>query len=262
MDTLARQIIVRYREAGHLRLQVPAVFGQAAARASLEQALHVLQGVYRVQFEPTATGLILSVHYEALACSESLLVRTLYPALEIALEQGKQAADYPETAATESERLNPFVVPVHQAVVALNQHLPTLLQRLGRWLPGAPVMPSASLAQKAGEVSAVRSTWLMLESLLPEKLAERLLPLLRQSMSEQAVINFLNDMVAFYLVRVHWDLITRRWLREPLQFRKAWLTVFYLLFLLVRFRRRLQKQAGQIPAAHPENPASSVNPTA
>jgi hypothetical protein len=254
MDTLARQIIVRHREAGHLRLQVPAVFGQPAARSWLEQALRALQGIYRVQFEPTATGLILSIHYEALACSESLLVRTLYPALEMALEQGAQVADSPEIAA--SERDNPLAAPVQQAMMALNQHLLPLLQRFGRWLPGAAPLSPAPSAQKAGEVSAMHSTWLMLESLLPEKLAERLLPLLRQSMSEQAVINFLNDMVAFYLVRVHWDLITRRWLREPLQFRKAWLTVFYLLFLLVRFRRRLQKQAGQLPVAHPGNPAA------
>ena len=65
----------------------------------------------------------------------------------------------------------------------------------------------------------------------------RMQPVLESAISEKAVINFLNDLVAFYLVRVHWDLITQRWLREPLRFRNAWLTVFYLVFLLVRYRK-------------------------
>ena len=56
-------------------------------------------------------------------------------------------------------------------------------------------------------------------------------------LDEKAIINFLNDLLAFYLIRVHWDLITQRWLREPLKFRYAWLTIFYPVFLLVRYRK-------------------------
>jgi hypothetical protein len=61
--------------------------------------------------------------------------------------------------------------------------------------------------------------------------------MLESALTEQAIINFLNDLLAFYLIRVHWDLITQRWLREPLKFRYAWLTIFYLVFLLVRYRK-------------------------
>ncbi len=66
---------------------------------------------------------------------------------------------------------------------------------------------------------------------------ERVQPMLESALTEQAIINFLNDLLAFYLIRVHWDLITQRWLREPLKFRYAWLTIFHLVFLLVRYRK-------------------------
>jgi hypothetical protein len=63
-------------------------------------------------------------------------------------------------------------------------------------------------------------------------------------LTEKSVINFANDIVAFYLIRVHWNLITQHWIKAPLQHGSAWLTVFYLTFLLVRYR----KSAGPAPA--------------
>ena len=61
-------------------------------------------------------------------------------------------------------------------------------------------------------------------------------------MSEKAVINFFNDLVVFYLVKAHWDLITQKWLKQPLKYRNAWLTIFYLVFLLVRYRKQAAKK--------------------
>ena len=67
-------------------------------------------------------------------------------------------------------------------------------------------------------------------------------PVMKSAFTEKAVINFLNDVTAFYLIKVHWDLITGRWLKEPLKYRYAWLTTFYLLFLLVRYRKQIMKK--------------------
>lgn len=55
---------------------------------------------------------------------------------------------------------------------------------------------------------------------------------------ERAVINFLNDAVTFYLIKVHWNLILKFWLRRPWSHRYEWLGAFYLVFLLVRSRRQ------------------------
>ena len=67
-------------------------------------------------------------------------------------------------------------------------------------------------------------------------------PALRGIFSEKAVINFFNDVVVFYLIKVHWEMITQKWLKQPLKYRNAWLSTFYLVFLLVRNRKQAAKK--------------------
>lgn len=50
-------------------------------------------------------------------------------------------------------------------------------------------------------------------------------------------IHFANDLVVFYLIRLHWNRIVGQWLPKPWAFRYQWMTVVYLVFLLVRFRK-------------------------
>jgi hypothetical protein len=66
---------------------------------------------------------------------------------------------------------------------------------------------------------------------------DRFRPIVESATTEKAVTNFFNDIVAFYLIRVHWDLIVNRWIKDPVKHGNAWLTVFYLVFLLVRYRK-------------------------
>lgn len=66
---------------------------------------------------------------------------------------------------------------------------------------------------------------------------ERFRPLVESATTEKAVTNFFNDIVAFYLIKTHWDLITKYWIKDPVKFSNAWLTVFYMVFLLVRYRK-------------------------
>jgi len=65
---------------------------------------------------------------------------------------------------------------------------------------------------------------------------------LPKGLDERTVINFLNDIAALYLVKIHWDLITKRWTQAPFTYRYEWLTVFYLVFLLVRSRKQAPKK--------------------
>lgn len=68
-------------------------------------------------------------------------------------------------------------------------------------------------------------------------LQARIQPLVDSALTEKAIVNFFNDIVAFYLIKTHWELITKRWLQNPVAHSNAWLTVFYLVFLLVRYRK-------------------------
>jgi len=107
----------------------------------------------------------------------------------------------------------------------------------------AETTPAVEPAVDAGPATGVQD-WLdkLRELLAPAgapsgSLQARLQPVLASALTEKAIINFLNDLVAFYLIKAHWDLITKRWLQQPLAHGNAWMTTFYLVFLLVRYRK-------------------------
>jgi hypothetical protein len=54
---------------------------------------------------------------------------------------------------------------------------------------------------------------------------------------EKAVIDFLNDVLVLFLIRLHWDRITKEWIPNPFKYRNEWMALFYMLFLLMRSRK-------------------------
>ena len=66
-------------------------------------------------------------------------------------------------------------------------------------------------------------------------------------------------MIAFYLIKVHWELITRRWMRNPVAHADAWLAIFYLIYLLVRYRKtnKLRRSTSRLRIASRAASASS-----
>lgn len=241
---LARQIQVRHREPGHLRLELPpALLGSLP---ELETALRRVSGVYRVLPE----GRRLAIRFDPGLCTEIQVARALKAAL---LELPESLATNPEPLAASSaaamqpglpaglgqlgqqfgSQLLPLLSGTGRAALGLLQELG---QRLGQAArpaptaaPGRDAAQPADAGQSAGPDPASHD------------LGQRLQGLVQGALTERAAINFLNDILAFYLIKVHWDLITRRWLKEPLKFANAWLTVFYLVFLLVRYRKQAPK---------------------
>ncbi len=94
-------------------------------------------------------------------------------------------------------------------------------------LAPAASLPDASLATRLED----------LRDKLISAAPERFRPLVESATTEKAVTNFFNDIVAFYLIKTHWDLILKYWIKDPVKYGNAWLTVFYLVFLLVRYRK-------------------------
>ncbi|MBO3705084.1 MAG: hypothetical protein J5X21_01555 [Candidatus Accumulibacter sp.] len=209
-DALARRIFVRYRAAGHLRLELPAAICSPASARSIEAALRRQEGVYRVALH--AGERKLSVFYDEHACDAGAIARCLYRLLPdlptagdpgLATAAGEAAVPAAAAAAGRGER------PAGTAT----QFEAAARRALRRLLRGMDRYP---------QLQGVRT---------------RVQPVLESALSERAILNFLNDLLAFHLIRVHWDLITQQWLRDPLKFRSAWLTIFYLVFLLVRYRK-------------------------
>lgn len=219
VDDLARRIVVRHRETGYLRLELPAEISHPAAAGAIDAALRQVAGIYRVAFYAAPRRLVVS--FDAHVCNAADVAR----ALKARLHALPEASTGAPVAAAPAKRTPALRDAARQARRAFEQ-LRLRIEALRR--------PKAS----------------------PGSLRARLQPMLANALTEKAIINFLNDLVAFYLVKVHWELISQRWLKNPVKHANAWLTIFYLMFLLVRYRKAIAAEAAKpavesVPAVQP-----------
>lgn len=198
---LAGRIVVVHREPGYLRLELPGELCGSDVAANLEAGVGTLAGVTTVAVDPAWKRI--SIRYDAAALTIAQVARQLFDVIDAlpdeAVATPEMQAKAPDAASANSGTLDRGIQP--------------LLDRVK-----ATVIPP-------GEVPA-------------GSLRARFQPMVESALTEKAVTNFFNDIVAFYLIKVHWDLITKRWLQNPLAHSNAWLTTFYLVFLLVRYRKR------------------------
>jgi hypothetical protein len=54
---------------------------------------------------------------------------------------------------------------------------------------------------------------------------------------ESTLIEFFNDALVLFLIKLHWHMITQHWLRQPWRYRYEWMAAIYLIYLLVRSKR-------------------------
>ncbi|MDT3735245.1 MAG: hypothetical protein ROZ00_03355 [Denitratisoma sp.] len=199
----ARSIVVRHREPGHLRLQLPTGLCEGPRADALEAGLVGTAGIYRATLYRAVRKF--SLRYDPHQVNERDVVLALRAQLD---------------------RLpGPLVQALKPAGEQLGQSLHAAKDRIGE-----------SARRKLAQF---RLALLKLRQAQPKEgtLAARLQPVLANALTEKAVINFLNDLLAFYLIKVHWELITKRWMRNPVAHADAWLAVFYLMYLLVRYRK-------------------------
>lgn len=213
MSQLARQVMVLHREEGYLRFALPAALRTPPALAAIEAALLRLPGVRRAAGDVRHGKL--AVHFDPHACG----TRQVALALDAAL-----AADAPARA------------DASPALTRLRQRAVAWARVLGHRAQAARHLLQAKLARPAAGPAGDERAPLLGRVIDPSLINER------------TAINFLNDVLAFYLIRTHWDLITQRWLREPLRHGNAWLAVFYLTFLLVRYRKQVARAPRALPA--------------
>lgn len=206
-EALARQIILRHRDAGHVRFALPGLLCEESFAAAIEEALRNQPGVYRVILYRHLKKL--SIFFDPHTCELRDVARCLHGALT--------------APAARKQR--------EHAVAALAQRL-HVTQPL-QWIKG-----------KTGSIKTKAADLTMKAKLLSRFAAVKIKgkPVLEGVLSEKAVISFLNDIVTFYLIKVHWELITQKWLKQPFKARNEWLTIFYLVFLLVRFRKQSAKK--------------------
>ncbi len=202
-EAWARRIVVRHREPGHLRFELPAELCEGPRAEALEVGLVGSACIYRATLYRAARKL--SLRYDPHQASEREVVLAL------------------------RAQLDRLPGPLMQALKPAGEEI-------GRTLHAAGEKVGESVRRK---LARFRHALMQLRQAQPKEgtLAARLQPVIANALTEKAIINFLNDLLAFYLIKVHWELITKRWMRNPVAHADAWLAIFYLLYLLVRYRK-------------------------
>ncbi|MGR9087125.1 MAG: hypothetical protein ACU841_08635 [Gammaproteobacteria bacterium] len=198
---IQKQFVLRYREEGHLRFEIPAQYCDIEVAETLTERLLALDGVYRVKVYRGQRKL--SIRYQETVCDFTGLARVLFRII----------ADLEKHALQEG-----FGKASRRAKQRVRSRLRQT--KVGRWF-----------GEKYGDVKeTLQAAKVITKAGLrrPGKFVND---------PEKAVIDFFNDILVLFLIRLHWDHITKEWIPKPVKYRYEWMAVFYMIFLLMRSRR-------------------------
>ena len=203
--SIQKQCVLRYRAEGHVRFQLPAQLCQKGVAENFASKIKAIDGVYRVNFY-ARQGKI-SIRFQEIVCDFTQLVKQVFELI------------------SELEKSGALAIHVEKK--------PSVIAKLG-----------TKVSEKADKFATTR--WLkaktieVKETLQAAKIITKLTlkkPNTLIKDPEKAIIDFLNDILVLFLIRTHWEHITKLWLLNPFKYRYEWLATFYMFFLLIRSRR-------------------------
>jgi hypothetical protein len=197
------EVLLRHQASGYLRFQLPETLCREDIAFYLEKGLVQLEGVRRVVVHTQQHKL--SIFYMDTVCNDRQVVRKLAQLVDLLVQR---------------QFVTPEGVPIQPSV---RERIKERLRRFGNWKE-----------RVTGWTGQAKRAKTLLNAQWKVNPALRLLG----DNPENAAFAFINDIVSIYLIKVHWDLIIGKWLKSPLRYRYEWLTIFYLVFLLVRSRKR------------------------
>lgn len=197
---LAEIITLRYHGRGHVRFDLPAAVCTPNRSQALVEGLRSTDGIYRVDLQPRRRKL--SIRYTEDRCSFDDVCRALHDHVGASAdtESGSESCCSGGHVAEATSDFRP----------ASPGPIGWLRARLGG-ARGSSLVARPSDAIDAGDP----------------------VPMIRES----TVIEFLNDVLVLYLIKLHWHMIMQHWLRQPWRHRYEWMAAFYMIYLLVRSRR-------------------------
>ena len=200
---IQKEFVLRYRSEGHVRFEIPQRATHVQVAQMIADRVAAIDGVDAVRLFRRSRKMV--IRYREDVCPFIELAKQLHVALAALEQQGWFAPQ----AVVESRQKSRF---------GLKSRLKS--SRINRWFDEkmTAVKETAQAAKIVGRLSTKGPKALIKD---PEK----------------AVIDFLNDILVLYLIKVHWARITQQWLVKPFVHRYEWLATFYMFFLLVRSRR-------------------------
>ena len=201
--SIQKEFVVRYREDGHVRFQIPAAICHADVAKTVTQGIAAIDGVYRVNLYRSQHKL--SIRFNESACDFKTLAKRLYELLaELDKSGGLEPAPIAKTAVFKEKlkaKFDGF--------------------KATRWVK-----------EKWGDAKETAQAAKIITKIGMKK------PAAFVKDPEKAIIDFLNDILVLFLIRLHWTEITQSCLVKPFKYRYEWMALFYMFFLLVRSRKQ------------------------
>ncbi len=202
--SIQQEIILRYRSEDHARFQIPEKLSQENAAFLLQKEILQIPGVYRV----------------FVYCKQGKLAIHFIPELLSFPELAKQLS----MIVNDLEKQGHLKQQKNRSKPRKNSSLFSLKEKIKK------SGPSQWAKEKYVDTKdTARAVGILAKLGLKNKSG-----ILKDP--EKTMINFFNDILVLYLIKSHWHLITQHWILRPFRYRYEWLTVFYLMYLLVRSR--------------------------
>jgi hypothetical protein len=201
--SIQKEFVLRYRNEGHVRFQIPARICNVDAAKAVTGGISGIDGVYRVNLYRSQQKL--SIRFEEAVCDFKSLARRLFDLL----------TDLEKKGALKPKPVSKSALWKEKAKSRLDDFKAT------RWAK-----------EKYGDAKETVQAAKVITRLGMKK------PKAFMKDPEKAVIDFFNDILVLFLIKLHWNNITQHWLIKPFKHRYEWLALFYMFFLLVRSRKQ------------------------
>jgi hypothetical protein len=201
--SIQKEFVLRYRDDGHVRFQIPAQICNVDAAKAVTDCISGIDGVYRVNLYRSQQKL--SIRFQESICDFKSLARQLFDLL----------AELEEKSALQPKPVAKSTLWKEKAKSRLDDF------KVTRWAK-----------EKYGDAKETVHAAKVITRLGMKK------PKAFIKDPEKAIIDFLNDILVLFLLKLHWNEITKNWLIKPLKYRYEWIALFYMFFLLVRSRRK------------------------
>lgn len=207
--SIQTKFIIRHRDDGHVRFEIPEQLCDEFVSKILTDSISNLEGVYKVKLFRKQRKL--SIRYNEVVCDFTQLAKLLFQLLFELEQQGKLVPKIVNKANSNSSP-------------TLNIKSKIKNWKASKW--------ATERYNDTKETVQAAKTLAKIGLKKPKSFIKD---------PEKALIDFLNDILVLYLIKIHWSKITQEWIPKPWTFRYQWTAVFYLFFLLLRSRRPKQK---------------------
>ncbi|NOQ63500.1 MAG: hypothetical protein GQ582_03195 [Methyloprofundus sp.] len=211
---IQQEIILRHKSSGHVRFQIPERLCSDEVARLVSDEISQFSGVYRVNLFRNKQKLAIRFVEENITLTE--LVQQL-----IVLLTGLEKKGFfnPKSAASKSS-------PLSSANLASNfkQNI-----KLPDWKSTRWAKDKYTETKETAQALGILAKFGLKKK--PEILTH----------PEQTLITFFNDVLVLFLIKSHWKLITKKWILQPMKYRYQWITIFYLMYLLIRSKNQKSK---------------------